>query len=113
MRKIFLFIIVVFIAINIGHAQPGWIKCQLDNHLTISMPANPVQVTRGLMAKGQDGLICVIYNIEASDSTKLSKLILSGDFATNLKSSMLWDMTAVAFGNVKSSKWHGYYCFDV
>jgi hypothetical protein len=113
MKKVFLLFIVSFLAISVSRAQTNWVKYKVDGKLSISVPSQPVEVTRGLMSQTKDGLICLIGNIQATDSVQLNKMIVNGDFANSLKTTMLGDMKGVSFGNVKPGKWHGHYCFSV
>jgi hypothetical protein len=113
MKKTLLFLVITFLAVNLSHAQSKWIKYQVDDHLFINVPLQPEKVSRGVMAKTADGLICFIGNVEAGDSTSLVKMSMNGDFANSVKTSMLGYIRGVTFGDVKSSQWNGHYCFYV
>lgn len=112
MKKILPILTIVITLTNLVHAQDNWVTYKIDDKLSVKLPTQPTNIGSGLEAHTKDSLICFVSVIEA-DSTALAKMVRNPDFANGLKNSLVSGQNALTLGDMNSSKWNGYYCYDV
>jgi hypothetical protein len=119
MKKMLAFLFVAGMAVNIACAQSTWITYPIDAKLSVKVPTQPTKADQySVMSMGNDSCVYVITKVDMKvaaglDSATLVGLAPTQEFADGLKSGMLEKMQGYTMGDVKTSKWNGYYSYSV
>ncbi|HEY4323279.1 MAG TPA: hypothetical protein VGN20_04815 [Mucilaginibacter sp.] len=119
MKKLFLLIVLSILLFNVSKAQTAWINYKIDNKLSIKVPSEPAKTDEySVTAQGTDTLVCVISIIDLKkiagiDSATLATMAPTNEFTSSIKTGMLGKMEGYTLGDFKTSKWNGYYCYNV
>ena len=83
------------------------------------MPAEPTSADEySVISMTKDSMVCVITKIDMQkvsglDSAALAGLAPTADFANSVKTGMQEKMAGFTLGEVKTSKWNNYYCYNI
>lgn len=113
MKKILLTLAVIIATITFAQAQIDWITYKIDDRLSVKLPTQPRNIARGVIAYSKDSLICSVSIIAQTDSMSLIQMIAKPGFVDGLKNAMEQAQKGLTLGDMNSSKWNGYYCYDV
>jgi hypothetical protein len=111
MKKIFLLLITTILALNIVHAQTGWINYKIDNKFSVKLPSQPNDVQGSQIVQDKDSLVYVITVVDfvkaaGIDSATLVPMAPTQDFANSIKTGMLGQMPGFTLGDINIGKWN-------
>jgi hypothetical protein len=119
LKKIFLLFIPAILSITLARAQSDWISYKIDNKLSVKVPTQPTQADEyTVISQSKDSVIFVIALIDLQkvsgiDSTALAGLAPTDEFTSEIKNGMAGKMHGYILGDIKTSRWKGYYCYNI
>ena len=105
--------------INIGNMYPDWIDYNIDNKVSVKLPAEPTRINDNtVMAATKDSTSCIItlddFQKTANlDSARLSLMLPTKEFADGIKNGMLENMPGFTLGEIKVGKLNGHYTYTI
>jgi len=119
MRKALPLLVTAVLSVTLLHAQSAWIDYQIDTKLSIKVPVQPKKADQySVMSISSDSTIYIITKVDMKiaaglDSAALAGLAPTDQFATEMRGGMQEKLQGYTLGDIKPSKWNGYYSFSI
>ena len=114
MKKMYILILTLLVAVTAANAQAGWITHVGDNRISVKFPTEPKELSPGsFIAVGKDSVAFVFTIVDfvavaGIDSVALAPMKATPEFAAQMKTEMKQNLPDVEMADFTIGTWKGF-----